>query len=1283
MFIILSLSANAQTQLKKWYINSYEYDMTNTTPTSIPLSNGQTGAANGIYDINGDVQFYINGNTIYDRFNNPNITNLPAFNIQEVSIVPFFNNDPCHNKYYVFYEYHYPPVYGSLQYVIVDVNRDTWGLTISTPFYMLHGVVATGGALAIGNVVNSNERYLYYAYGTNYNTNLVKFTIMNPNPSYPNGVVLPGNTLLTSTSNSYSAPDFELDLSPDGSKIAWGGGLNGDIYVFNLDANGNSPNLISALTLPNSTSIFKTGIEFNNDATKLYAGSGGKSGSLDGIYVKDLGNNNPPNLISGTQIYGAGQIERAYNGLVYITSGNDMIGIDQTTDLLVTNSQIALPGFNNYFLPDQLDGTNYDDLLNNEMIYDINNYLVQSGTHIWEPLNNPFGNTSNPVKVKDFLHFISSTPGVFTQVTIKNMVFEFGDNADMVIGNSARVILENTTLKSVDCAVMWKGITLNDNANLTTTNNSIGQYSIIQDALTGISGSGLDFRLTVHGNTLFKANQDDIRLTNYEGGNIDLHNCDFIGDVVLKNQFLGSNNGWIDNLYRTNTQLKLIDGVNNTIVGNNCNFSFGQIGVKIEKTNATINNCNFLMQKVYGISGDAKRIAQKQIDIKNNLFTSVQQPIRLENWINSEIQSNHLYGSKEYGIHYLYNDGCNVIIGDMNDPLKGNHLDFCNWVGIDLSSNADPKTNIIIGYNKIDNHTYATGICVSEFGLPSAGSSYSRLSIANNIMNNIGNGIKINNVAGWNTDYSGLGPRPHQGILDNKTVIENNVINYVTTSDPNYRGIQTTRSNRLNILSNIVISDNKNDWRNCSILADEAFFTSIYKNTCQGGLGIWLGGDMSISNAYCNDVSNSSIGIFLNYEYLRSSGSTHGIPFTQSRDNKFGSTSGIDIKLYQTNTDFNQWIFSSTIPNIDYTNATGPFPLNIDAGVGSDVCIDFINTEKSIEDKSKKPYSNYNTLQGTSSINPINSSKFNPVELFKYRLKNAKDSLNFKTGILDFPSEIAIIEDLFLQKRFDSALFLMIGSKPLNSLEREVLLVYNMIANKMIQKERKLRKGEIDTLLFIAHKNQFTQSAAAPMARILLKQELHIDIYDSLEYFPNISGKVWQNCNESLVGGVIVKLLTNSGIETGHLTYTDSMGNFNFKMQDLQFLNAKSTYKFKCILPDSSIASCMSKTLGEFTNMKELNLNCNAILGKKVLTENILKNSDFVETIVYPNPSSGLFTIECEENSEIRVYNLLGKLVYSNLHSSKSEINLGKLPKGIYILEARNNNSKTFKLIIE
>ena len=104
-----------------------------------------------------------------------------------------------------------------------------------------------------------------------------------------------------------------------------------------------------------------------------------------------MGNNNPPNLIGGTQIYGAGQIETAYNGLVYITSGNDMIGINQNTDLLDINSQISLPGFNNYFLPDQLDGTNYDDLLNNEMIYDINNYLVQSGTHIWEPLNNPLG----------------------------------------------------------------------------------------------------------------------------------------------------------------------------------------------------------------------------------------------------------------------------------------------------------------------------------------------------------------------------------------------------------------------------------------------------------------------------------------------------------------------------------------------------------------------------------------------------------------------------------------------------------------------------------------------------------------------------------------------------------------------------------------------------------------------------------------------------------------------------------------------------------------------------
>jgi hypothetical protein len=93
----------------------------------------------------------------------------------------------------------------------------------------------------------------------------------------------------------------------------------------------------------------------------------------------------------------------------------------------------------------------------------------------------------------------------------------------------------------------------------------------------------------------------------------------------------------------------------------------------------------------------------------------------------------------------------------------------------------------------------------------------------------------------------------------------------------------------------------------------------------------------------------------------------------------------------------------------------------------------------------------------------------------------------------------------------------------------------------------------------------------------------------------------------------------------------------------------------------------------EFTNLKDLKLSCSLVLAKKAFIDKKVVNNEIKETMVYPNPNTGNFYIECDNNTEITVFNMLGKLVYSNLHSSKSEINLGELPKGIYILKAEFN----------
>jgi len=78
------------------------------------------------------------------------------------------------------------------------------------------------------------------------------------------------------------------------------------------------------------------------------------------------------------------------------------------------------------------------------------------------------------------------------------------------------------------------------------------------------------------------------------------------------------------------------------------------------------------------------------------------------------------------------------------------------------------------------------------------------------------------------------------------------------------------------------------------------------------------------------------------------------------------------------------------------------------------------------------------------------------------------------------------------------------------------------------------------------------------------------------------------------------------------------------------------------------------------------------------------------ETIsVYPNPSSGLFTIKSEkEISSIEILNVLGENIYSasnTLHLKSHEIDLSKQPKGIYFYNLRSENATitTGKLIIQ
>jgi len=69
----------------------------------------------------------------------------------------------------------------------------------------------------------------------------------------------------------------------------------------------------------------------------------------------------------------------------------------------------------------------------------------------------------------------------------------------------------------------------------------------------------------------------------------------------------------------------------------------------------------------------------------------------------------------------------------------------------------------------------------------------------------------------------------------------------------------------------------------------------------------------------------------------------------------------------------------------------------------------------------------------------------------------------------------------------------------------------------------------------------------------------------------------------------------------------------------------------------------------------------------------------------YSNPNNGNFTVELNDNSQLIIYDLLGKTILNlNLNSENHAINLSAENSGIYFMTVKEgNNISTVKLVKE
>jgi gliding motility-associated-like protein len=306
LFLVHGTSIAQPGQARFWYFGTQAgLDFGTNPPT--PLTNGALTAFEGcasISDINGNLQFYTNGNQVWDRTHQvmPNGTGLNGDGLatQATIIVPA----PANTALYYLFTVDTNGGPRGLCYSVVDMNLNNgFGEVTSKNNLLATPVTEKLTAVRHANGVDA----WVVVHGWNNSTFM----------AYPITAAGVGNTAVQSNIGSVHGGNFinshgYLKSSPDASKLACV--IRGPRVVEVFDFNNASGQISNPLTISYTPQVY--GAEFSPDGRYLYVTGMNIPGE---VFQTDLMAGNPAAVAGSTQVVGS------HNGLL----GALQAGIDQ------------------------------------------------------------------------------------------------------------------------------------------------------------------------------------------------------------------------------------------------------------------------------------------------------------------------------------------------------------------------------------------------------------------------------------------------------------------------------------------------------------------------------------------------------------------------------------------------------------------------------------------------------------------------------------------------------------------------------------------------------------------------------------------------------------------------------------------------------------------------------------------------------------------------------------------------------------------------------------------